>query len=231
MACSAGSAMVMPRTAPSVSQVINASDMAPYYAIAVELDLSLAAELSTGLASRPVSATTDTQACEPGNDVTATAFRLVRLLQDRKALPVLATPTLRELHYWLLAGRHGRAIQSMLRPGRKHQSIERVVSFLRAEFAQPMSIDRLAATAGMSPSSLHRNFKAATGCTPLQFQKLLRLREARRLILSEDSSVSIAAFTVGYESPAQFSREYRRTFGRSPAHDAKLNGIRARRQY
>ncbi|MBX3560169.1 MAG: helix-turn-helix transcriptional regulator [Chelatococcus sp.] len=81
----------------------------------------------------------------------------------------------------------------------------------------------------MSPSSLHRHFKIATGLAPLQFQKNLRLQEARRLILSENTLVSIAAFAVGYESPAQFSREYRRAFGCSPADDAKLNGNRVGR--
>lgn len=134
---------------------------------------------------------------------------------------MLQAQLLREMHYWLLAGRHGAAIRRLGGPDSHAQRIARAVALLRAEFTQALPVERLAAVAGMSLSSFHQHFRRHTSLSPLQFHKQLRLIEARRLMLAEGISASSAAFAVGYESVPQFTREYRRLFGRPPVQDIK----------
>jgi len=124
------------------------------------------------------------------------------------------------MHYWLLAGQHGAAIRRLALSDSHAQRVARAVAILRAGFTRPIPVERLAAAAGMSPSSFHQHFKAVTSLSPLQFQKQLRLLEARRLMLSDGVNASRAAFQVGYESVPQFTREYARMFGASPRRDA-----------
>ena len=126
----------------------------------------------------------------------------------------------RELHYWLLAGRHGRAVRGLTCPGGAARRIARAVAVLRGEFDRPIRVDRLAAEAGMSPSSFHHHFRAVTSLSPMQFQKQLRLIEARRRIVGDGITASRAALEVGYESVTQFTREYGRMFGIPPMRDA-----------
>ena len=118
-------------------------------------------------------------------------------------------------------GRHGAAIRRLGWPDGGAQRVARAVAVLRADYAQPLPVERLAALAGMSPSSFHQHFRSATSLSPLQFQKQLRLIEARRLMLSEGASASHAAFAVGYESVPQFTREYGRLFGLPPVRDTE----------
>jgi len=145
----------------------------------------------------------------------------MRLLDRPAAVPVLQAQLVREMHYWLLSGKHGAAIRRLGGPDSHAQRIARAVAVLRAEFAHPLPVERLAAVAGMSASSFHQHFRAMTSLSPLQFQKQLRLIEARRLMLAEGASASSAAFTVGYESVPQFTREYGRMFGQPPVRDMK----------
>jgi AraC-like DNA-binding protein len=128
---------------------------------------------------------------------------------------------MREMHYWLLAGCHGSAIRRLGWPDGHVQRVARAVAVLRAEFARPLPVERLAAVAGMSLSSFHQHFRTVTSLSPLQFQKQLRLIEARRMMLSEGATASSAAFAVGYESVPQFTREYGRMFGLPPLRDMK----------
>jgi AraC-like DNA-binding protein len=125
------------------------------------------------------------------------------------------------MHYWLLAGRHGAAIRNLAWPGGPAQRVARAVAMLRAEYARPLRVERLAAEAAMSPSSFHQHFRTVTSLSPLQFQKHLRLIEARRLMLSEGANAGTAAFAVGYESVSQFTREYHRMFGAPPVRSVK----------
>jgi AraC-like DNA-binding protein len=151
----------------------------------------------------------------------------MRLLDRPSSVPVLHAQLVREIHYWLLAGRHGSAIRRLGWPDGHVQRVARAVAVLRAEFARPLPVERLAAVAGMSLSSFHQHFRSVTSLSPLQFQKHLRLIEARRLMMSEGISASSAAFTVGYESVPQFTREYRRTFGLPPVRDTEAARNRA----
>ncbi len=163
-------------------------------------------------------------------EVANAALRLMHLLERPAAVPVLHVQLLREMHYWLLAGRHGPAIQRLGWPdGRICNAVARAVAVLRAEFAQPLPVERLAAVAGMSLSSFHQHFRAVTSLSPLQFQKQLRLIEARRLMLAEGVSSSSAAFAVGYESVSQFTREYARMFGLPPARETEAARSKGKR--
>ena len=145
----------------------------------------------------------------------------MRLIERPASVPVLRTQLVREMHYWLLTGRHGAAIRRLGWPDGSVQRVARAVAVLRAQFAQPLRVEHLAAVAGMSPASFHQHFRTVTSLSPLQFQKQLRLIEARRLMLSVGMTSSSAAFAVGYQSVSQFTREYGRMFGLPPVRETK----------
>lgn len=216
----AGDSLLITADVPTVSQVTQASLAAPYLSLVLELDPATLADLALELKGSPTGQGRPILAEPTDGDVADAALRLIRLLDRPDVAPVLQAIRLRELHYWLLAGRHGPAIRRVGWPEGRAQRIGRAVALLRTEFTRPMLVDRLAALAGMSPSSFYRNFLAVTSLSPLQFQKQLRLIEARRLMVAEGSSAGRAAFAVGYESVPQFTREYGRMFGSSPVRDA-----------
>lgn len=218
---SAGDSLLITADVPTVSQITRASIAAPYLSVVLELDLAIIADLAAEM--KAVLATDDAPVRVDLTDaeVADAALRLMRLLDRPASLPVLKTQLLREMHYWLMAGRHGSAIRRLGWPDGHVSRVARAVAILRSDFARRIPVDRLAEAAGMSPSSFHQHFRAVTSLSPLQFQKHLRLIEARRLMLSEDTSASNAAFAVGYESVSQFTREYGRLFGLSPVRDTK----------
>jgi len=149
------------------------------------------------------------------------ALRLVRLLDTPKAIPTLHPIIMREICYWLLTGPHGGDVARMALANSPSQRVIGAMDSLRSRFRDSIRIADLAAIARMSPSAFHRQFKALTSLTPLQYQKQLRLLEARRLMVTRTSSVEAAAFEVGYESPSQFSRDYARLFGAPPKRDLR----------
>ncbi|MCQ8781146.1 AraC family transcriptional regulator [Mangrovibrevibacter kandeliae] len=224
-AFSAGDSLMIAADVPTISQITEASVGAPYLSLVLELDPALIAELAVEI---EVAAAPDLKPVhvEPTEaDVAGTALRLMQLLDRPAAVPVLARDLLREMHYWLLAGRHGAAIRRLGWPDGQVERLARAVAVLRAEFSRPLPVERLAAVAGMSPSSFYEHFRAVTSLSPLQFQKQLRLIEARRLMVAEGATATSAAFAVGYQSVTQFTREYGRLFGRPPVTD-----VRAARQ-
>jgi transcriptional regulator GlxA family with amidase domain len=147
------------------------------------------------------------------------ALRIVPLLDTPHAVGILYPLIMREICYWLLSGPKGPEIAKLVSTESASHSLLRAVENLRSRFAEPVRVEDLAELAQLSPSAFHRQFKALTGLPPLQYQKQLRLLEARRLLLSQSTSVQAAAFEVGYESPSQFSREYARMFGAPPKRD------------
>jgi AraC-like DNA-binding protein len=149
------------------------------------------------------------------------ALRLTKLLDTPQDIPILAPMMIREIYYRLLTGEQGEAVRQIATSGSNMQRIAEVIKLLKTDFAQPMRVEDLAEQAKMSPSSFHHHFKEVTSMSPLQYQKQLRLLEARRLMLAENSDASNAAYQVGYESTSQFSREYSRMFGASPIRDIK----------
>lgn len=220
----AGEALVIGVEAPSVGRVSEASPDRPCLVLAFELDLgilrSVAAELPqppdvAGKAGRGVFVV------DIAGPLLDCALRLVRLLDTPEAIPVLYPVIMREICYWLLAGPQGADMAAMALANTPSQRVLQAMHWLRAHFADPIRVDDAAAVAQMSPSAFHRQFKALTGLSPLQYQKQLRLLEARRLLVSRGTTVEAAAFEVGYESPSQFSREYARLFGEPPKRDAK----------
>jgi AraC-like DNA-binding protein len=217
----AGDSLLITVDVPTVSQVTQASATEPYLSLVVELDPSIIADLALQIGGAVAGDSPAVQVDQTEAEVAEAATRLMRLLDRPAALPVLQAALMRELHYWLLVGRHGEAIRRLGWPDGHVQRISRAVAVLRARFAEPLPVEHLAVVAGMSPSSFHQHFRSVTSLSPLQFQKQLRLLEARRLMLGEGRSASSAAFLVGYESVSQFTREYGRMFGLPPAKDAE----------
>jgi len=219
----AGDSLVIAADVPTVSQITTADASSPYCSLVLDLDPviieGLLAESQAAAATinvRPIRV----EATE--HEVADAALRLMRLLDRPQALPILRDSLIREMHYWLLMGKHGAEIRN-LGVGSSHvHRIAKAVALIRADFAESIPLDRLAATAGMSVSSFHQHFRTVTSLSPLQFQKQLRLIEARRMMLSEGTLAKTAAFAVGYESINQFSREYRRFFGMPPGKDIKV---------
>ncbi|MBD1875036.1 AraC family transcriptional regulator [Nodosilinea sp. FACHB-131] len=147
------------------------------------------------------------------------ATRLTRLLDTPEDIPFLAPMMIREIYYRLLMGDQSEAVWQIATSGSHMQRIAAVIKQIKAEFTKSLRVDELAEQASMSSASFHRHFKAVTSMSPLQYQKQLRLLEARRLMLAEDADATYAAYQVGYESPSQFSREYSRMFGTPPKKD------------
>lgn len=215
----AGDSLLITADVPTVSRITRASAAAPYLSLVLDLDPGVIADLSMQMGPASSAGGGAVRAEPTDADVADTALRLMRLLARPASLPMLQAALVREMHYWLLAGRHGAAIRRLGWPEGHARRVARAVAILRAEFARPLPVDRLAAAAGMSPSSFYHHFRAVTSLSPLQFQKQLRLIEARRLMASDGVSASSAAFAVGYESVSQFTREYRRMFGLPPVRD------------
>lgn len=215
----AGDSLLITADVPTVSQIVKASAAAPYYSLVMDLDPAVIAELVTGMAAAEESGGLPVRIEATDARVAESALRMMRLLERPSSIPVLQDALIRECHYWLLCGRHGAAIRRLGLPDSHVRRVARAVALLRADYARRLPVEQLAAAAGMSPSSFHQHFRAVTSLTPLQFQKQLRLIEARRLMLAEGVNASNAAFTVGYESVQQFTREYGRMFGQPPGRD------------
>ncbi len=221
--------LVVSVTLPVAGCVIRASSEEPYLCIRLDIDPSLIAALvtETDPAPAPVEAAGRglylDRIDSPLLDAT---LRLVRLLGDPKDIPVLAPLAVREIFYRLLCGPQGQHLQAVALQGSQSHRVNDAIEWLNRNYVEPLRIDDLARRVNLSSSSLHHRFKALTAMSPLQYQKQLRLQEARRLLMVEGLDVSTAAYRVGYESPSQFSREYSRLFGASPVKDmARLRSI------
>ena len=215
----AGDSLLITADVPTVSQITRASTAAPYLSLVLDLDPAVITELTVEMKAVPVADGTPVRVEPTDAEVEGAALRLLRLLERPEAVPVLHAQLVREMHYWLLSGRHGAAMRHLGLPDSHARRVARAVAVLRAEFKQPLPVERLATIAGMSPSSFYQHFRAVTSLSPLQFQKQLRLIEARRLVMSEGATATSAAFAVGYESVPQFTREYGQTFGSPPVRD------------
>lgn len=148
-------------------------------------------------------------------------IKLVRLLDNPEDISVLSPIIIREIFYRVLQSEQGDLIKHFAMVGSYTQSVSKVINLLHKNFKQSLTIKDLAEKAGMGTSTLYRHFKKVTAMSPIQYQKQLRLQEARRLLISESLNAADAAFRVGYESPSQFSREYKRFFGLPPKVDLK----------
>lgn len=205
---------------PLVGHVLEASADAPYLCAKIDLDPTALADLLATETRAPPRTDLPVLAVYPGDpDLIDAACRLVALLDRPDDIAALAPLIEREILYRLLNGPHGALLRQMGIADSHLSQVSRAIATIRQGFAAQLRIDDIASAAGMSPSSLHAHFKAITRLTPLEYQKQLRLQEARRLMLAGATSAGAAAFAVGYESPSQFSREYRRLFGAPPRQD------------
>ncbi len=219
----AGQALVVSIEMPAFGTVAEASSSEPYLGLIIEFDLAVMRQVMDEL-NTPPEASHEVRhgvfVTDFNGPLEDCALRIVRLLDTPQAIPVLYPAIMHEICYWLLTGPHGGEVVKMTLTNSHAQRVISAVHILRDRFAEPVRIEELASMAQMSPSAFHRQFKAITSMTPLQYQKQLRLLEARRLMVSSAINVETAAFQVGYESPSQFSREYLRMFAISPRRDA-----------
>jgi AraC-like DNA-binding protein len=207
---------------PVVFQVKEASKEQPYFGIRLDLDPSLVASIlmESGVAAKKGDASVkaiDVSPIDAG--ILDAVVRLVRLLDVPGESKFLAPHTIREIVYRLLAGGQGARLGHLLASAGDTRRISKAIGHLREHFDEPLKMDDIARDLGMSISGFHHHFKSVTAMSPLQFQKQIRLQEARRLMLGEDLDAASAAVRVGYEDPAYFSREYKKQFGAPPQRD------------
>ncbi|HHW76314.1 MAG TPA: AraC family transcriptional regulator [Xanthomonadaceae bacterium] len=207
---------------PAGSQVLEASPDQPCLGLVLRLDLRVMAELiaQSGLPPPRERAAQGSAALGTITPALLEPFsRLLALLDEPGAIAVLAPLIEREIHYRLLMSDQAARLWQIASVGSQSHRIAKAIDWLKANYTQPLRIDELAAHVQMSPSSLHHHFRQLSAMSPLQYQKWLRLSEAKRLMLNEGLDAASAAFQVGYESPSQFSREYSRLFGAPPRRD------------
>jgi AraC-like DNA-binding protein len=211
---------------PLTFQVEEASKEQPYLGFRLNLDASLVASvmMESGVERKKGDASVKAMNVSPMEaNLLDAVVRLVRLLDTPKEHKVLAPLIIREIVYRLLAGGQGARLSHLMASGGDTQRISKAIEQLREHFNQPFRIENIARELGMSVSGFHHHFKSVTAMSPLQFQKQLRLQEARRLMLGEDLDAANAGFRVGYDDPSHFSREYKKLFGAPPQRDiAKL---------
>jgi AraC-like DNA-binding protein len=219
----AGECLVVTASLPVSGHFIAASPADPALAIGLRLRASAIAALVPDLPARQQALRAPGRAIGTvlaDADLLGAAVRLVCLLDRPSDIAVLAPMIEREILWRLLTGPLGPSVAQIGLADSSLTHIRRAIAWIRENFAEPIAVPELAAMVGMSASTFHRHFRATTGMTPLQFHKHLRLHEARSLLVAHARDVTGVARVVGYESPTQFNREYRRLFGAPPGRDA-----------
>jgi AraC-like DNA-binding protein len=214
-----GELVVMAMDLPALTRVTQASDQEPYLAVELPLPLSDLTELATEMRLRPEPMDRAVLVRPLPEPVLDPLLRLLQLHETPTDAKILAAGVRREIIYRMLASTHGSSILQMVRADGVLAQIRSSTEWMRDHVDVPVHVGQLADRANMSVTSFHRHFKAATGTTPVSYHKRLRLHEARRLIAGESESVARVAARVGYASPSQFSRDYKRAFGASPGAD------------
>ncbi|TOG12706.1 AraC family transcriptional regulator [Vibrio parahaemolyticus] len=209
---------------PIIANIIEASEEQPYLGLIMELDLT---EISQLIVDSELAFTQAKEAQkgiavgELSESLLDAFVRLAELLDEGQNIKILAPIIKREIFYRLLMSEQGTRLHQIVTAGSHSHQIAKAIDWLKNNFVKPLSVGDLASFTGMSKSSFYTHFRSMTSMTPLQFQKKLRLSEARRLMLKENLDAMAATFKVGYESPPQFSREYSRLFGAPPSKDIK----------
>jgi len=208
---------------PVVSRVVKASAREPVLALVLSLDANdiaqVAAEMQLPPPRRPCGPSIAAESLDA--PLLDALLRLVSLLAEPTLIAQLAPLIQREITIRLLAGPHACSLQHLAQSGSPRQQIAKTVAWLKQNFKQSLTVDHLAERAHMSPSTFRQHFRSITGTSPLQFQKQLRLMEARQMMVSQNIDAGTASGIVGYESQSQFSREYSRLFGAPPREDVK----------
>lgn len=216
-----GESLIVSHDLPVMAQITEASQTTPYVAVALSIDLQIIRSLYDQIEDpetihQPLSAM---DAAKADSELVNAFGRLFELVDNPLQAKVMVPLVLREIHFRILLAKNGGMLRQLLMRDSHASRIGKAIDRIRQDFAAPLAVSDLASIAGMSASSFHEHFKAVTASTPLQYQKDLRLLQARRLMQDGVHTVSSAAFAVGYESPTQFSREYSRKFGIAPRSD------------
>ncbi len=206
---------------PMTAQIVEASTKQPYLGLRLTLDPGVVATIiiESNLDPRGESNARAVDVSDLDSDLLNATLRLIRLIDKPDDYNALAPLVIREINYRLLTGAQGGRMRHLARFGGQANRMVRAVEMIRGSFDQPLSVADMAHNLGMSSSGLHAHFKAVTSMSPLQFQKQLRMQEARRLMLSEDFDAAEAGFKVGYEDASHFNRDYKRHFGEPPMRD------------
>lgn len=219
-----GQSLITSVDLPVVSYVTQASVAEPYLGLRLELDARLISQLAADpdvVAGAKASGGRAVSVVELEDGLLEAVSRLVSLLEEPALMASIYPLILQEITIRLLNGQYGPTLRNLVAQGSPSQQIARVLSWLKLNFAQDLSMEALAAKACMSPSTFRQHFRALTGMSPLQYLKSLRLQEARQVMMNEGLDAGSAAVRVGYESASQFSREYTRLFGAPPLRDIK----------
>jgi len=211
---------IVPVDVPALGQIRPEKPDAPYLALSLTLDPAVIATLLADLGDTDSTSHGPSFLVSPSTPELVDAWlRMMRLVDRPSEVAMLAPMIEREILFRVLQGPQGAVLRQMARADSRLSQIQRAIAWIRSHYAEPFRVGPLAATTGMSVAAFYRHFKAITAMTPIQYQKRLRLLKARRLLLFETRDSTAVAFTVGYESPSQFSREYARMFGMSPLRD------------
>lgn len=221
----AGQYMVCSVDIPLMSRIKNATKENPCIGLVIELNSYLISQLMTEMNAAETEYS-ENQTCFAGadadNDLINAYTRLAELLeQPESKQKILAPMILKEIHYLLLSGPLGSLIKAANTKGNQYNQIAGAINLLKENYKEKINMDELAKSLNLAPSSFYRHFKKVTTISPLQYQKQLRLYEAQRLMLSGEHNAESASYLVGYESPTQFSREYKKMFGNPPKTDIK----------
>jgi AraC-like DNA-binding protein len=218
-----GDYLVVSLDLPVASRVIEASAERPYLGLGMAIDPARLKEVLARVEFLPPAVGPDEMRGVAVNvappELLDATLRMLRLLDRPQDIAAMAPLLEQEILYRLLTGPLGPRLLQIATADTPSNRIAHAIDWLRDNFSRPLRIEDLAERVGMSVSSLHHHFKAVTAMTPMQFQKQLRLHEARRLMFVEHMDVGTAGYTVGYQSPSQFSREYSRLYGQSPLRD------------
>ena len=221
--------LVVSVTLPAMGQVLEATPDHPFLSLRLNLDLEEIARLVLELGDRrpsPPAADRGLFVARLDEPLLDAVLRMVRLLDTPEDIDVLAPVVQREIYYRLLRGNLGYRLVDLAQSEGGNHRVVRAIEWLKQNYAAPLRIEELAESVHMSSSALHHRFKSVTAMSPLQYQKHLRLHEARRLMFADGIECAIAGHRVGYESSSQFSREYRRLFGAPPRSEiARLREI------
>lgn len=206
---------------PGTSYIAEGSPEKPALAIALDINMETVSRLLSEMPTVPVNGgpSRGIAVAEADSGMLDAFLRLVKLLESGKDMPIFAPIIIREIYSRLLIGPLGGHMRGFCTYGTQNNRIMRAVDWLKGNYDKPIKIEELARRANMAPTTFHRHFRKVTSVSPIQYQKKLRLHEGKRLMIAENETVAEAAYAVGYESPTQFSREYKRLFGVSPKRD------------
>lgn len=218
----AGDCIVVAAELAAMGQISEASPEEPYLALRLTIDPTIIADLLLEISGMPEAAVDLGFGVGKAGPALIDAWhRMLELLERPQEAAVIGPHRERELMFRLLMSPHGAMLRQIAGSSSRLSHVRRAVSWIRERYADRLTVEAMSTVAGMSVSTFHRQFKAVTGLSPLQYQKHIRLHEARRRIAVNGAEAATVAFSVGYESTSQFSREYRRLFGKPPRRDAE----------